>query len=68
MQTQVALDIGLLPNPTGKTPKSCTVYTGTALPLVALPVTYHKVLKCIQSTSSAQLWCIEVLSQVINLS
>lgn len=28
---------------------------------------YHKVLKCIQCTSSAQLWCIEVLSQVIDL-
>lgn len=31
-------------------------------------VAYHEVLKCIQSTSSAQLWCIEVLSQVIDLS
>lgn len=30
-------------------------------------MTYHKVLKCIQCTSSAQLWCIEVLSQVIDL-
>lgn len=29
---------------------------------------YHKVLKCIQCTSSAQLWCIEVFSQVIDLS